>query len=779
MAKLNALLRRYRLVWAGLLAAGITALALAWTGYNVIHTVNGQSQYLQVHDYYDENQALTASDPAAGWYQTIQAGPDTPLYGIRLYFDTFDRVVRGTLHVDLENGDGTVLASGVCDMTEILGRDFQGIVFDHPVFPEADGTVYRLHVYYAPETSEDVLGLIYGTGPMPQQVELDENGIPVVADPAKAVSANAANPAFLLVDAAAPSGLSATAAMQYIINYSGGVGILLVAPVALLLFAAVMGGWWLIFCKKAKPHQSFAWFAASLGLTFALVTPPMAAPDEYTHLAGAYSMANQMLGKPAVQLEVDENGKTVYLLPMRACDAPYMRSRSGEVGVFAYKAMLDHPGGFGNSGEVSQTAQVVAPARIQPVQYLPQALGIVLARLLGLGFYPMLLLGRVFSVACYTALMTAAVRLTPVGKRLFSAAALLPMGLELAGSFSADTTVLGMAFLFTALCLKGMQEKTPLGLPEKAALLVVAALLAPAKAIYILLVGLCFFIQAENLGGKLYSRLFKLAVSAAALASWLMMNLETLVYMLRSVDTERIRLAAGPAVILAALFGFAWYKWGKKPLFRKAAIGCGLLAVAAAGCVAVWVLGNSGQTLTPEELAAGIQPNGESIYTFSIGYMISNPDTTLKLLLHTVSQQLPVYLQGLVGALPGEPIVHGLELSWTLTLALVLVLLCASLRQNDQPARLTVTQRWGAGIIVVGVALLMVAAALIWTPINAVTVFGIQGRYLLPVLPLILLLIGENGAVCTRRNIARGTAAASGFVSAAAILQAFALFCGC
>ena len=99
MASNQAAKKRWRLAAAGLLVAAITALALAWTAYNVIHTVNGQSEYYQVHDYYAENQVMLAADPAEGWTQGILAGPDTPLYGVRLYFSSLDRVVHGTLYV--------------------------------------------------------------------------------------------------------------------------------------------------------------------------------------------------------------------------------------------------------------------------------------------------------------------------------------------------------------------------------------------------------------------------------------------------------------------------------------------------------------------------------------------------------------------------------------------------------------------------------------------------------------------------------------------------------
>lgn len=762
--------------WAGLLLAGILAFVLVWTGYNITKTVNGQSEYLQVHDYYDENQVMDAQNPQVGWYQQIKAGPDTPLYGIRLYFDTHNRVVRGTMHVDLLNQDMQVLTSGRCDMTEILGKDFQGIVFEQPVFSQQEGTVYQLHIYYEPETAEDVVGLIYGTGEMPQ-VEVDENGIPIILDAEQVVSANAANPNFPLIDATETQSFSATAAMQYIVNYSGQIGWKLFAPVAGVLFVSVMGGWWLIVCRKVKPQISFAWFAVTLGLAFTLVTPPFAAPDEYTHVAGAYSLANQILGYPGVRVDY-EGVKEVYYLPMRSCDAPYMRNRSGEIGVFAYKQMFDHPGGLGNAGHTTETVRVVAPANIQVAQYLPQAIGIVLARVLGLGFYPMLLLGRFCSVLAYTALMMLAIKIVPFAKNMFYAAALLPMALELSGSFSGDTMVLGFTFLFTAICLQGTYEKNLFTWKKKLGLLILAALFAPVKAIYILMIALCFMIRPENLGGIWSSRLYKLLVCVAGFVSWQLVNLETVKYMLRSIDTERIGLAATGALILFGLFGAAWWKWGKSPLFRKVTIASIAAAVVMMAGVAIWVLGNSGQYLTPEEMAAGIQPNGESIYTFSIGYMIANPTATIKLLLQTVSQQLPTYVQGLVGALPGEPIVHHLEISWALTLALVIMLLCSALRSSSESLRIHKKGRWTMLGIILGVTGLVILAALIWTPINATMVFGIQGRYLLPVLPLILLLVGENQAVCTRRDISAGLNLCSGILSGMVILQSLTLFCG-
>ena len=43
--------------------------------------------------------------------------------------------------------------------------------------------------------------------------------------------------------------------------------------------------------------------------------------------------------------------------------------------------------------------------------------------------------------------------------------------------------------------------------------------------------------------------------------------------------------------------------------------------------------------LTPEQLVGSIQPNGDSIYTYSVGYICRNLPATIKLLLRSVSAQ--------------------------------------------------------------------------------------------------------------------------------------------
>ena len=144
--------------------------------------------------------------------------------------------------------------------------------------------------------------------------------------------------------------------------------------------------------------------------------------------------------------------------------------------------------------------------------------------------------------------------------------------------------------------------------------------------------------------------------------------------------------------------------------------------------------------------------------------------------MNTLGSQMPRYLQGLVGALPGEPIVYGLEISWLLTIALLALLVWACLRPVEEGPLLSRGARWSMGLAVLGVAALSMLAALCWTPINLTTIFGMQGRYLLPVLPAALLLLAEGRTLCLRRSTDGALRLSAGALAAAVALQSLVLF---
>ena len=234
------------------------------------------------------------------------------------------------------------------DCISIRDNTFETIIFAEPYLPEENAAL-TLHIWYEGMTGADE-ALPLGLWASDKQVE----------DLALADSEGS---------------LNATAALQYVVNYSGHwSGTMILVP-ALLIFAAVAVGFWLIFGRNPRPALAVLAAGLLLGGAFAFVTPSLVAPDEYTHLAVAYRYAGALLDQPVIA----SDGSVI----VRACDAPYFLNQTGDIGIFAYKTMgeaLLQPGG--GIPDTPTGIQVDMTGRIAWL-YLGQTAGIALARLLG------------------------------------------------------------------------------------------------------------------------------------------------------------------------------------------------------------------------------------------------------------------------------------------------------------------------------------------------------------------------------------------------------------
>ena len=418
--------------------------------------------------------------------------------------------------------------------------------------------------------------------------------------------------------------------------------------------------------------------------------------------------------------------------------------------------------------------------------YLAQALGIRLARAQDKNFYTMLLYGRLANLILYLLLAALAVWLAPTSLRgLFACVALLPMPLQLAASLSPDAAVLGLVFSFTALCLRLRGEKAVWW--QKILLIVLGGLTAPGKAIYLPVILLCLLIPAENLtydGNPTVKFLgeelpggccIHAATLVLAFCFWLAANLNAVAYAARDMNTTVLVTAAAAAAVLLVLALAAYLKLHKRPkvfFWCKVAFAAVLVVGAVGG---VYAVSHMGGGLDPDQLTM-TYPNGDSIWTFSFGYICRNIPATVKLLLRTLPEQGALWLQGLLGTTLGEPIVYRIDVSWLLGVGLLLAVLAAALPRQDEPALLGRRSKAGTAGICLCVVLAVLAAALNWTPINYQTIFGLQGRYLLPILPLALLLVKSSKKLALRGDVSHAAALCTSTLTMLTLLQGFGLY---
>lgn len=87
------------------------------------------------------------------------------------------------------------------------------------------------------------------------------------------------------------------------------------------------------------------------------------------------------------------------------------------------------------------------------VRHFPATAGIAIGVLSGVPAYWVIMLGKLFSVAFYIAICNIALRMMPLRKELLEAVMLMPMCIQQAASLSYDAVLIPMSFLFVACVL--------------------------------------------------------------------------------------------------------------------------------------------------------------------------------------------------------------------------------------------------------------------------------------------------------------------------------------
>ena len=728
---------------AAALAAWCTVLLCRWVGYDLQERLGNTPSYEIINDDYSQ----IIDIPAEGLTQAMPLKAGQPFYGVRFKFSTHGQLYKsGMTMVEAYNEAGEQILFAAGNFLNIWDDTFTEFTCNEAYIPDHDETLtIRL---YNESAWDGPLGVWASEG--------EVSGMPLSVTDSDT--------------------LNATMAMQRVSDFTGSWPAALAArlqkPLAAAVFIAV-----LLAMLHAPLYLFVPVVGLALGVTFTYVTPALVAPDEYTHLAAAYELASTWSGQTAA----DEDGN----LLLRECDAAHFGTKTGDIGVLAYKneaiAETSEPG----SPDVLTTHSEVKTGQGSG-SYLAQALGIRLARAQGKNFYTMLLYGRLANLILYLLLAALAVWLAPTSLRgLFACVALLPMPLQLAASLSPDAAVLGLVFSFTALCLRLRGEKAVWW--QKILLIVLGGLTAPGKAIYLPVILLCLLIPAENLtydenptvkflGEELPGGCcIHAATLVLAFCFWLAANLNAVAYAARDMNTTVLVTAAAAAAVLLVLALAACLKLHKRPkvfFWCKVAFAAVLVVGAVGG---VYAVSHMGGGLDPDQLTM-TYPNGDSIWTFSFGYICRNIPATVKLLLRTLPEQGALWLQGLLGTTLGEPIVYRIDVSWLLGVGLLLAVLAAALPRQDEPALLGRRSKAGTAGICLCVVLAVLAAALNWTPINYQTIFGLQGRYLLPILPLALLLVKSSKKLALRRDASHAAALCTSTLTMLTLLQGFGLY---
>lgn len=465
-------------------------------------------------------------------------------------------------------------------------------------------------------------------------------------------------------------------------------GFLMVSSIGITVAAG-----WLLFRKKASMERIFAVCGLFLGILYLTVLPPLSAPDEVSHYISAYRLSSVLLGQPAA----DEEGRVyireqdAFILDGSLEPGEGFPETGEEVGASVLGQTLTeqtyrtiHDVGIGKQGDNELVTTIRTPVATTPVAYLPQALGIAVGRLLGLGGIGLLYLGRLGNLMFYVAAVWYGMKRLPFGKEILFGVCLFPMTLHLTASFSYDTMILALSFLFTAVCLDLAYGAGSVRKRDVVLLAAVMAALGPCKMVYAVLMGLCLLIPVKKFGGRRAWILSAVLVLAAYGAAMVLVNSQTIA--MYAGETE------------------SYVGWAE-----------------------------------------------ESGYT--LGGLLHDPVNMLKIFYNTVLLQGEQYHTTMIGTSLGN--LDGvLNVPYILIVSMTIgILLMAMKKPGTETVYFSVKQKiwiWFLCLACAGATMLSMLIA--WTPASSGIILGVQGRYFLPFLPVLVMTFKNNWVILQKNR---------------------------
>lgn len=454
-----------------------------------------------------------------------------------------------------------------------------------------------------------------------------------------------------------------------------------VAVLALLLLPVLL---YFLVTRLSEPcppllfqYRNYVVALSTLCIIFTFVIPPLTSPDEDHHFAASYWLANCITGSSSL--------KDTGTLPMRPEDSNLLfRDYSWFIEAASYEAIFENASLFAQSTEMvdvdTSNTYYFSIGGDYAFLKIPSVLGIIIARFLHLGAYPLFYLGRLLSCAFFIICSLFAVSRTPFGKGAFAAVSLLPMTLSLAASYSYDCGIISLSLVFLALVLKAIFDKDRLGIFDLSILAVAAVLLAPCKLVYCFEIILVAAIPCHQFSSRTSCRAYKIAIAAGSLFAIIALRFPAIISLIKMND----------------------------------------------GTVA-------------------LSSTTEASH-YSLSYIASNPINTVAIFIRTLIEKGDFYIKTAIGSYLGR-----IQIQIEMPLYLLLsYILCAMHSITIDSANSTViSNKWRVVFGLISLFVLfavMISMLFAWTPLGSKVIEGVQGRYILPVLPLLLLSLQRRNS---------------------------------
>lgn len=254
------------------------------------------------------------------------------------------------------------------------------------------------------------------------------------------------------------------------------------------------------YCERIKPELFFMVVSLIFGIIYAAITPPFQTPDEPVHFLRAYQISTGNLSVDKINessaggilpsslgVTIDRTfGDTG--LPFRP-DVKYDSNIT--------KDALD----IKDDGQMRQY-DFGATKSYSPLSYLPQAIGIGIARMFDASPVVMMYAARIGSLVAWVLLIGLAIRTVPYKKWFMVAVGLLPMAVFQSVSCGVDVVTIASLTLLVSQVLQLREKERGLDIKRGALLFLTLVALVLSKQIMFLFIPLILLIPKSSYSDK-------------------------------------------------------------------------------------------------------------------------------------------------------------------------------------------------------------------------------------------------------------------------------------
>lgn len=262
---------------------------------------------------------------------------------------------------------------------------------------------------------------------------------------------------------------------------------------------------------RIKTHHLFLFFALVWGIVQLLIMPPFQVPDEPGHFLRAWGVSDGQFVNHELNVRIPENVIKLWK------DTEIIDVRNGKC---CFKKLLTH---LNDKIDSKETIVAVAFCAYNPIGYIPQSIGINIAKKFNLSPLYAFYFGRFFNLLVGAILIFYAIKYVPFGKDIFLFTALFPMTIHQLASFSNDAlTLSGLMFLTSQIIY--FSQKTTLNTKNLIYLLILSIIFIQVKPGYVAFILLFLILTYRQFPSKKIYLLFLFLVLISNLMLFYIMS---------------------------------------------------------------------------------------------------------------------------------------------------------------------------------------------------------------------------------------------------------------